>query len=195
MDKIISLLLISLIIILIVLSKSRINSNECNEVNRNQKNAMELGINYIHSIKKIKNEFNNPSVMFDIDDTLIDSQSGKLIKPIVKLLNKCSSEGYGIVIITARDSKFSKETESELYTKGIYYDILFLRNPKYDDFYTFKSKIKKKLSENDIDIVMSIGDNLHDISGDYSGYSIKLPNYEDPRLFHLNNKGKMEQVC
>jgi hypothetical protein len=42
---------------------------------------------------------------------------------------------------------------------------------------------------------MSVGDQLHDISGEYSGYFIKLPNHEDPRLFHLNNKGKIEQIC
>jgi len=196
MNKIIILLLITLFL-LILTTKSRIKNynNECNEVVKNQNTAMELGINYIHSIKKIKNNFSNPSVMFDIDDTLIDSQSGKIIKPIVKLLKKCASEGYGIVLITARDSRYSKETEDELYNKGIYYDILFLRNPRYDNFYTFKSKIKKQLSDNDIDIIMSVGDQLHDISGEYSGYFIKLPNHEDTRLFHLNNNRQLEQIC
>ena len=30
---------------------------------------------------------------------------------------------------------------------------------------------------------MSIGDQMVDIIGDYSGYSLKLPNKTDPRLF------------
>lgn len=198
MDKIISIILILLItlFLLTLIPDSRIkNYNNDNPIIKNQNTAMELGINYINSIKKIKNNFSNPSVMFDIDDTLIDSHSGQKIKPIVKLLKKCASEGYGIVLITARDSKFTKETEEELYNNGIYYDILFLRNPRYDNFYTFKSKIKKQLSDNDIDIIMSVGDQLHDISGEYSGYFIKLPNHEDTRLFHLNNNRQLEQIC
>jgi len=186
------LLIITLIALLFLLF---LRIDKKNIYSKNRKIAMELGINYIDSIKKIKHTFNNPSVMFDIDDTLIESSTGRQIKPIVKLLNKCASDGYGIILITARDSRFfTKYTETELYNKGIDYDILILRNPKYDDFYTFKSKKKKLLSESDIDIVMSVGDQLHDISGDYSGYSIKLPSYDDNRLFHLNNNRQLEEV-
>ena len=42
---------------------------------------------------------------------------------------------------------------------------------------------------------MSIGDNNNDITGNFSGYYIKLPEAKDPRLYHLNiNTGKKENV-
>ena len=60
---------------------------------------------------------------------------------------------------------------------------------------TFKSNIKKKLAEqNDITTIMSIGDNIIDIDGEYSGYWIKLPNHSDRRLYHLNANGESEQI-
>jgi hypothetical protein len=48
--------------------------------------------------------------------------------------------------------------------------------------------------DNGITTVMSIGDNTVDIIGPYSGYCIKLPNTSDPRLFHINTYGKLENV-
>ena len=45
-----------------------------------------------------------------------------------------------------------------------------------------------------LNIVMSIGDNDIDINGPNSGYSIKLPNKSDPRLFHINMEGKLENI-
>jgi hypothetical protein len=41
---------------------------------------------------------------------------------------------------------------------------------------------------------MSIGDNEIDILGDYSGYAIKLPNVNDPRLFHKDSYGNMVNI-
>ena len=43
-------------------------------------------------------------------------------------------------------------------------------------------------------IIMSVGDNDIDIIGEYSGYSIKLPNKTDPRLFHVNMENQLENV-
>jgi predicted HAD superfamily phosphohydrolase YqeG len=144
-----------------------------------------------------KNKFMNietPAVMFDIDDTLIDSISRERIEPMYHLLNECIKENYNIIIITARDSQYTKETKQELSRLNVRYDLLFLRDPKKDEFYYFKDIIKKSLSEHDIDIIMSVGDHEHDVSGDYSGYFIKLPNYQDPRLFHLNNNKLIEEI-
>ena len=41
---------------------------------------------------------------------------------------------------------------------------------------------------------MSVGDNIIDIDGNYSGYFIKLPNDKDPNLYHLNSNGVTEIV-
>jgi len=42
------------------------------------------------------------AVMFDIDDTLINSQTGKIIEDIYELYKNVQKKGYRMVIITAR---------------------------------------------------------------------------------------------
>lgn len=157
--------------------------------------AYELGYSYIEKLKQ-QSFFNmkNPAVMFDIDDTLIN-QKGKPIKPIIKLLKKCLKESLIVLIITARDSYYYEDTVRQLKDLGINYSFLYLRDSSHDDLYHFKSKIKETLSQyHDINTIMSIGDNIVDIEGEYSGYFIKLPNDRDSNLYHLNNKGVIETI-
>ena len=40
--------------------------------------------------------------IFDIDDTLIDSRTHTIIKPVYQLYKYCQNKGYNIYIITAR---------------------------------------------------------------------------------------------
>jgi len=156
--------------------------------------AYTLGMNYL----KIANHNNffdlkHPAVMFDIDDTLIH-YTGKPIKPIIKLLNECIKLNLTVIIITARDSQYTDETIKELKKHGIKCDLLYLRKPT-DDLRKFKSKIKEYLKENeDITIILSVGDNIIDVDGEYSGYFIKLPNTSDSKLYHLNSEKKLEVV-
>ena len=49
-------------------------------------------------------------------------------------------------------------------------------------------------TKNGLFTIMSIGDNIIDVVGDYSGYAIKLPNTSDPRLFHKNTLGQMVHI-
>ena len=156
--------------------------------------AYDLGENYLNIMKE-NNYFSlkYPAVMFDIDDTLIDYK-GKSIKPIIKLLNKCLRENLIVLIITARINAYTDETIKQLKEHNIKYGFLYLRSPT-DDINTFKSNIKRKLAEeNDIVTIMSIGDNIIDVDGENSGYFIKLPNHNDPNLYHLNTKGVPEIV-
>jgi hypothetical protein len=194
---IISIILIIILLIILNVLKERFinntNSPEMVKKNINQ-TAYELGINYLN-IMNNRDYYNlkYPAVMFDIDDTLIFS-NGKPNKPIINLLNKCRSEGLIIVIITARSNLFYDETVDELIRNKIKWSYLFMKEAK-DNIHTFKSKIKKTLAElSDINIIMSIGDNIVDIEGDYSGYWIKLPNESDLNLYHLNSEGKPELI-
>jgi hydroxymethylpyrimidine pyrophosphatase-like HAD family hydrolase len=156
--------------------------------------AYDLGIQYIKLLNK--NIF-NPTVMFDIDDTLLYVNKNNTLTPIkqmIKLLNYCKRNGFIILIITARDSRYYKETLEDLKTNKIYYDYLYLRESPKDDYHLFKSDIKKKFMDTyNLTVVMSIGDNDIDIAGKYSGYSIKLPNKSNPLLYH-NYNGKFENV-
>ena len=120
----------------------------------------------------------NPSVMFDIDGTLIDYQ-GYPIKHIIKLLNLCIKNNLNVIIITARPISSTQFTESQLRYFNIDYSVIFYRTTGNN----FKSNIKKGLSELDLNIILSIGDNIVDVEGEYSGFYIKLPNKDDPNLY------------
>lgn len=192
MNKIILFIIVFLIIGIFISDKISFFSG-IKETNV-YKDAYDLGNKYLSVCKK-SNYFDlqYPAVMFDIDDTLID-YSGKPIKNIIKLLNKCISQKLIVIIITARADAYKEETIQQLEANDIKYGALFLRSAN-DDINTFKSNIKKKLAEqSDITTIMSIGDNIIDIDGEYSGYWIKLPNNNDHRLYHLNADGESEQI-
>ena len=198
------LVLIIILIILIIILLIKNNTTKFSIINNSEdlfdmRNkvydvAYTLGMNYLN-IANHNNLFNlkQPAVMFDIDDTLIH-YSEKPIKPIIKLLNECIKLNLIVVIITARESRYKDLTIKELKKHGISCDLLYLRNPT-DDIKTFKSKIKEYLKESeDITIILSVGDNIIDVDGDYSGYFLKLPNAIDPKLYHLNSDKKFEMV-
>ena len=157
--------------------------------------AYDLGVNYLQYIKKMK--IKNPTVMFDIDDTLLYvNQDNSLtpIKSMIKLLNYCITNKFIVLIVTARDSVGLHYTLRELAQYGIRYDYIYLRKSPQDNHSLFKANVKRDYALHGFNIVMSIGDNDVDIIGDYSGYCIKLPNKTDPRLFHINMDSQLENV-
>ena len=192
------ILIIILLLILIGINTTNTNFTEVIDSPEMQNKVYEvaytLGMNYLKiSIDNNFFDLKHPAVMFDIDDTLIH-YSGKSIKPIIKLLNECIKLNLIVIIITARDFRFKDETIKELRKHGIKYDLLYLRK-QTDNIRTFKSNIKKYLKEtDDITIILSVGDNIIDVDGEYSGYFLKLPNTTDPKLYHLNSDKKFEMV-
>jgi len=136
--------------------------------------------------------------MFDIDDTLLyvnNDLSLTPIIPIIDLLNYCITQDILIIIITARESSYRLQTIKQLGKYGINYSYLYLRKSPEDDNDHFKSRIKETLYKTyKIPIVMSVGDNIIDIVGNYSGYSIKLPNKTDPRLFECRDLKNLVEV-
>jgi predicted secreted acid phosphatase len=170
--------------------------------------ALQLGVSYLNMLKKIKNNNIPQAVMFDIDDTLLKVNGNSLtpIHPIIELLNYSKKLGFIVIIVTARDKYYASSTEKQLHDFGIVnYINLHMRDPRKDNgvvriqdqqIFTFKSDIKKEYyTKYGIQFVMSVGDNLADIIGDYSGYYLKLPDHNDPNLYHLNiNTGQKEIV-
>ena len=155
--------------------------------------AYELGVHYLEIVK---NNVQKPAVMFDIDDTLLYiPKNGQPLKPIVsiiRLLNYCLNNEITVIIITARDSRSTKETKDELKKWNIGYNYLYLRQSPKDDYQYFKNDIKKEYSEKyGFDIIMSVGDNDIDIVGDYSGYGLKLPDNSDSRLYEKRLDGNI----
>lgn len=101
------------------------------------------------------------AVMFDIDDTLINSKTNKPIKHVVELLNTCKQLGYKIVIITARtgDSYTQEYTEKQLAENYITYNFLGYCDPQT------KSYVKQQLMKNEgWHFVLSVGDMWTDLT-------------------------------
>ena len=160
--------------------------------------AANLGIKYLDKIVSFKDK---SAVMFDIDDTLLFVNGDKLspITPIIDLLNYCITKDLLIIIITARSSNYRTETIKHLNKYGINYSYLYLRkSPQDDNDMNFKSRVKQKLlNDHNITILMSVGDQMVDIVGDYSGYCLKLPSRisNDNRLFdRLPGSNKIKEI-
>ena len=117
---------------------------------------------YKLAARKIKED---DAIMFDIDDTLIETSTGKPINDVIDILDVGRALGYTIVIITARPS-FSenrKWTRGQLEKLDIYWDKLIYCPPED------KTVMKRELGYN---FVLSIGDLETDLGG--SEYWIHL---------------------
>ena len=124
----------------------------------------------LHHLSKRPSVNQDDAVMFDIDNTLIDRNTHKSIKPMVELLNSSKQLGYKIVILTARPDYYENQvlTTSELKQHGIFYNTLgFCPAEK-------KSDTKKYLQLN---FVLSVGDYWTDLTD--SDEWIKLPDEQN----------------
>lgn len=105
----------------------------------------------------------NDAVMFDIDDTLISSRTGKRIEEVYKIYKIARRMGYKIVIVTARP--FFDEnvmwTRNQLKHFNITYDDLVFANPELKGYYKRTSKYNFVLSVGDMDTDLT--DSLHSI--------------------------------
>ena len=101
------------------------------------------------------------AVMFDIDDTLIYSTTGKPIDKVVDLLRTCKTLGYKIVIITARqgDSESQDFTDKQLAEFNIRYDFLGYCDPESKSY--LKQYLMKKEGWH---FVLSVGDLYTDLT-------------------------------
>lgn len=96
------------------------------------------------------------AVMFDIDDTLIDSDTGIRLQSVVDILNRCVESALRIVIITARPyyERNYIWTAKQLTDLDIYYDELWFCPAPY------KNNLKVKLG---YDFLLSVGDQPTDL--------------------------------
>ena len=94
--------------------------------------------------------------MFDIDDTLIFT-NGEPNVPIIELLYDAKTQGYNIVIITARPglNRVIKWTIEQLKSYKIPYDYLGFTSAQY------KTVMKKQLPYN---FILSVGDMPTDLT-------------------------------
>ena len=116
----------------------------------------------------------NDAVMFDIDETLVKTMSGKPIDSIISLYHTSQGLGYKTVIITARPGFRSNivHTKEQLGELGIVPDILIFTDAE-------KKSIAKQRTR--LNYVLSVGDLQTDLGG--SEKWIKLPSFFDKNIY------------
>ena len=125
-------------------------------------------------ISEIPNK--HPAIVFDIDGTLLYENTDIPITSVIKFCNYCKEIGIATMIVTARrgcDLNINA-TKKQLETFGLNCDAFYFRHPEETDIETFKTNVRKHLSENlNYNILMSIGDNLWDM-GEWGGVGIHM---------------------
>jgi len=137
--------------------------------------------------KQIKKSYSKPPlIIFDIDDTLLDTS--KISKnfplfdpfnPTLTFYQYVKESGYHTVILTARNESMKDITIRNLNKfKILDYDEIIFRTHKdiKDSFGKYKMKQRKRLSEK-YTIIANVGDNLTDFQGGFNGKIIKIPNF------------------
>ena len=126
-------------------------------------------------LKKIPFD-SNQAVVFDIDDTLLRSDTFQVIKPTWELFQYCKDKGYKIYIITARPhtKKVIQWTAQQLQQAGLtgFKKISF--RPQWDfNVYKYKLDMRRSIPEK---IVMSVGDMVWDIKPE-GGFPLLVKKY------------------
>jgi predicted secreted acid phosphatase len=126
----------------------------------------------------INKSINKPLVIFDIDDTLINTNNKLPNISVINLYNYVNNElKYNTVILTARKNISRDVTIKELDEIGINnYDEIIMKNNEYSTNSIYKYNKRKELS-NKYYIVANVGDEYSDFFGGYNGLIIKIPKY------------------
>lgn len=144
----------------------------------------------------------NSAVVFDVDDTALSSYGytssigfgfsystwkeymteGKLtaIPEVKKIYNWLIDKDVNVIFITGRQADEYDATYNNLVKEGYTtFDTLIVR-PAHEskiDAADYKPAQRKALTQKGYDIIACFGDQWSDLSGDYTGIKVKLPNY------------------
>ena len=130
-----------------------------------------IGKNVIDSNMNVKKK----CVVFDIDDTLIDTKEGSIIYPIYNLYKYAQMKGISTILITARSGLANNIdlTVSQLSYNKISYDLIYFRPEYMTDVEKYKLFARKHLYESGYTCIFSIGDMYWDV-GEYGGIPILI---------------------
>jgi hypothetical protein len=119
----------------------------------------------------------NSAIVFDIDDTLIYSKTGYLIKPVYDLYKYATNLDITPFIVTARIStpQNINYTKKEMANHDVQFKYAFFRCEGVTDIPSFKLRCRERITSTGYSILMTVGDMNWDISGGYNGIGIKIP--------------------
>lgn len=122
-------------------------------------------------------DYENPAVVFDIDDTLIDSRTHKVIPSMLVLYNRVKRLGIPIFLITARDPSSRSYTVNQLRSVGVtgYKELFMVPNHEFHIKGKSKAKIRKKILSMGYTVFLNIGDDPTDFVDGGFIYGLRLP--------------------
>ena len=115
----------------------------------------------------------NQAIVFDIDETLINSKTNRLITSVYDLYQYCLDKSYHIYIITARAGTMENMhiTIQQLQSLNITgYKRLYFRIPHDRHVSRFKKLARKSIPHK---VIMSVGDQPGDF-GEYGGIGVRV---------------------
>lgn len=144
----------------------------------------------------------NAVAIFDVDDTALsnyesskqigfgyvpshwiasmESGEAKAVPQTKRFYDWLISKNIKVIFLTGRNPEAFAATKKNLLNRGYTkFDTLIVRNEaeKKLPASSWKETIRKQLTQKGYNIVASIGDQWSDLSGEFTGVKIKLPNY------------------
>ncbi len=113
-------------------------------------------------------------------DASIKSGEAKAIYEVKKIYDWLLSKSIKVIFLTGRDAVDYAPTRHNLINRGYTkFDTLIVRTAaeKKLPASSWKETVRKQLTEKGYNIVACIGDQWSDLSGEFTGVKIKLPNY------------------
>jgi predicted secreted acid phosphatase len=102
----------------------------------------------------------------------------KAIAPTLDLARRAKNIGVAVFFISGRPPNLREATERNLREQGYTWDgvILLPEGAQFASAANFKAPERRKLTEQGYTIVLSMGDQLSDLSGGFAERTFKLPN-------------------
>jgi hypothetical protein len=121
----------------------------------------------------------NPAIVFDIDETLIDLLTNP-IQPICVIYHYARLLGISVMIVTARNNVplHIDMVKVHLARIGITeVEKWYFRDHLDHQYASYKEQARCDITNNGYNIVMSVGDRDWDITGQYVGVGVKIPSF------------------
>lgn len=118
-------------------------------------------------------------IVYDIDDTIINSQTNLVIYPIYKTIILANLKGFSVILITARRGFLEsiETTRMQLKMLGIKYDKIYFLPKEFKqtekNIEKFKKTVRRHIHENGQEVVISVGDRHWDI-GEFGGVGFHI---------------------
>jgi acid phosphatase len=163
-------------------------------------NVINSAMRYLKIALAHSNDNKKPAMILDIDETALSNYPDMIkmhfggtfkqmqeaaaqgidpaIKPTLELYKFAKAHNVAVFFITGRKEMERNATAANLEKVGYTgWDGLILRSKEYEQApaATYKSAMRKQITDQGYDIIINVGDQKSDLAGPYTGKNFKLP--------------------